>query len=70
MFESMPNVAIADESMEFNKAWRTLSALPTSSPKVWMDSYLAAFAISNGYTLVTFDKGFVQYPGLKFELLN
>ena len=30
----------------------------------WTDAYLAAFATAGGYRLVSFDAGFVRYPGL------
>ena len=70
MFESMPNVAIVGESVGFNRTWRTLSALPTASPKVWMDTYLAAFAISHDYTFLTLDSNFLVYPNLKLQLLS
>jgi predicted nucleic acid-binding protein len=29
------------------------------------DAYLAAFAIENDATFVTFDRGFAKFPGLK-----
>src|SRR5579862_2632235 len=34
------------------------------------DAYLAAFAISSNRTLVTFDRGFQQFPGLDVDLLD
>lgn len=66
----MPAVALVGESLEFDNLWRELSAFKTSSPKVWMDSYLAAFAIAHDYALVTFDSDFKQYAGLKLNLLS
>ena len=33
-------------------------------PRLWTDAYLAAFAISAGLRLVTFDKDFERFPGL------
>jgi len=39
------------------------------SPYLWTDAYLAAFAIAGGYTLVTFDRGFEQFEGLRVEVL-
>lgn len=70
LFESMPNVAFVEESGDIDKTWRTLSALPTSSPKVWMDTYLATFAISHDYTFLTLDSNFRAYPNLKLRLLS
>ena len=37
--------------------FRRFSALRTSSPKVWADAYLVAFAAVAGLKLVTFDRG-------------
>ena len=52
--------------------WRQLSEMRSSSPKVWMDAYLAAFAICGGIRLVTFDKDFrrIQTAGLDLLLLS
>ena len=36
-----------------------------ASPKLWMDAYLAAFAIAGGCQLVTTDQGFAQFPSLR-----
>lgn len=37
--------------------FRRLSALRSSSPKVWADAYLVAFATVAGLRLITFDRG-------------
>ena len=42
--------------------WAALSG--AASPKLWMDAYLAAFAIESGQQLVTTDTGFRQFKGL------
>lgn len=49
--------------------WERLCRPFKKSPKVVTDAYLAAFAISGGYTLVTLDKGFRQFSGLSFQIL-
>lgn len=36
----------------------------------WTDAYLAAFALAGGYRLVTFDQGFLRFPGLNLLLLK
>jgi predicted nucleic acid-binding protein len=43
-----------------------------ASPKLCMDAYLAAFAITANLSLVTFDAGFRQFEqaGLKRPLLS
>jgi toxin-antitoxin system PIN domain toxin len=67
-----PNVVRSEEAPGLTSRWRQLAALPTPSPKVWMDAYLAAFAITGLLTLVTLDKDFAVYKdaGLRFELLR
>jgi len=35
------------------------------SPRLWTDAYLAAFALAGGHHLVTFDQGFLHFPGLE-----
>ena len=52
--------------------WHRLAARDTASPKVWMDAYLAAFALGGGLRLVSLDhdfKGFEKH-GLDLVLLN
>jgi toxin-antitoxin system PIN domain toxin len=39
------------------------------SPKRWMDGYLAAYAMSGGMRLVTFDRAFMSYVGLDVVVL-
>ena len=40
------------------------------SPRLWTDAYLAAFACANDHTLITFDRGFTRFEGLKHEILG
>jgi toxin-antitoxin system PIN domain toxin len=39
-------------------------------PRLWTDAYLAAFAIAGGYRMVTFDRDFLRFEGLRVELLS
>ena len=52
--------------------WHRLASQDTPSPKVWMDAYLAAFAIAGGLRVVTLDHDFTSYEaqGLDLVLLN
>ncbi len=52
------------EPTRLEPIWKKLAVRRTSSPKLWMDAYLAAFAITSGAQLVTTDKAFTQFPGL------
>lgn len=49
--------------------WRQYSSRDTASTKLWMDAYLAAFAIAGSLTLVTFDSAFRQFAGLDLHLI-
>lgn len=52
--------------------WLELAAIPSASPKVWMDAYLAALAICAGLPFVTFDADFRRFEaaGLALHLLS
>ena len=49
-----------------------LASLPECAPKLWMDAYLAALAISHGLAFATLDGGFERYrpQGLDLRLLT
>lgn len=49
--------------------WRELSETHTPSPKIWMDAYLAAFAICGGMQFVTLDKDFKKFQAMGLDLL-
>jgi toxin-antitoxin system PIN domain toxin len=51
-------------------AWKRLAATSQASPKLWMDAYLAAFAITGGYQFVTTDNAFRQFGSLDLLLLS
>ena len=41
-----------------------------ASSKLWQDAYLAAFAITAGLQMVTFDRGFKQFAELRKTILE
>ena len=49
--------------------WRQLADGTTSSPKLWMDAYLAAFAITGGLRMVTLDRDFRNFESHGLDLL-
>jgi len=65
-----PRIGFADEPAGIEPQWRGFSQGSTFSPNVWNDAYLAAFAVTGGFELVTFDKGFARYPSLSHTLLS
>ncbi|MGL4399880.1 MAG: TA system VapC family ribonuclease toxin [Luteolibacter sp.] len=71
-WQSEPNVAFVDEAVGTRDLWLRLANRNTASPKLWMDAYLAAFAISGNLRFVTNDKAFRQFEphGLDLTLLH
>jgi len=65
------SIVVHDEPPGTVALWHRLAAGDTASPKVWMDAYFAAFAISGGLRLVTLDRDFKRYEthGLRLRLL-
>lgn len=49
--------------------WKSLAAGQAASPKLWMDAYLAAFALAGEHQLVTTDRAFKQFHGLDAIIL-
>jgi toxin-antitoxin system PIN domain toxin len=68
---ALPQVAYRAEPAGLEVLWHRFASIPSASPKVWMDAYLAAFAIAANMTMVTLDKDFLSYDseGLNLILL-
>jgi predicted nucleic acid-binding protein len=51
--------------------WLQLAERSGPAPNIWLDAYLAAFAICLGAEMVTFDRGFETYrqAGLSLRIL-
>jgi toxin-antitoxin system PIN domain toxin len=60
----------SEEPAGLEAQWRRFAVRETASPKIWMDTYLAAFALAGGYRMVTTDAAFKQFAGLDLELLG
>lgn len=65
-----PLIGFADEPVDLDPVWGKLAAVRSASPKLWMDAYLAAFAMAGGFTLVTTDRAFKQFKGLDVLVLG
>jgi uncharacterized protein len=50
--------------------WQKCASRPSPSPKAWMAAYLTAFARGHGIPLVTLDKDFKNFPGLRLRFLS
>jgi len=67
---SDPRISFAQEPLLLETAWRNYAQGRGFSPNVWSDAYLAAFALTGGYEVVTFDQGFAQFANLKVTILT
>jgi toxin-antitoxin system PIN domain toxin len=63
------NIRFAREPDGLEKAWRDLTPPAVTGPNFWTDAYLAAFARTTGFTLVTFDRGFSKYRDIPVKIL-
>lgn len=60
----------ADEPAGVEPLWKQFAVRGTASPKLWMDAYLAAFALAGRYRMVTTDAAFRQFRGLDLLVLG
>jgi hypothetical protein len=65
-----PGFTFAKEPPGLDAVWRVTFAPGADGPNAWTDAYLAAFAESTGFTLVTFDNGFSKFKGLPIKILQ
>ena len=63
-----PRVTYAAEPDGLEAEWRRLGNTLGHGPNFWTDAYLAAFAMSAGFTLITFDRQLARVKGLSIEL--
>jgi uncharacterized protein len=59
----------ADEPGGLDPLLKAFTERREFTPKLWTDAYLAAFAKASNWSVVTFDSGFRQFPGIDLELL-
>lgn len=66
---ALPQVCLREEPPGVEALWHRMACCDTASPKVWMDAYLAAFALAGGVRMVSLDRDFKHFEahGLKFE---
>jgi predicted nucleic acid-binding protein len=63
-------IVFANEPTGVVEVWKSLAIRDSNSPKLWMDAWLAAFALCAGYQMVTTDKAFSQFKGLNLHLVK
>lgn len=62
--------AQAQEPRHLETTWRLLTRDFPAGKCAETDTYLAAFALAGGHRMLTFDRGFRQFPGLDLALLG
>jgi uncharacterized protein len=65
-----PAVRFAPEPLGVEALWRKLTELPQPNSHFWTDAWLAAFALSTGYTLVTFDRRLSRFRKTPLRVLT
>lgn len=63
-------ITFLPEPAGFEPIWQRFGSRNTASTQLWMDSFLAAFAVAGKHELVSFDSGFRQFAGLTLQLLK
>lgn len=63
-------ITFREEPAGLEPLWKELAVRGTASPKLWMDAYLAAFALAGGFRMVTTDAAFAQFRGLDVLILG
>jgi uncharacterized protein len=69
-FLALPEIRTLDEPAGLDEALGEFSNMGRTSPNLWTDAYLAAFAKSAGFRLISFDKGFSRFKGLSSLILK
>lgn len=63
-------IAFQEEPAGLEPLWKKIAVRGTASPKLWMDAYLAAFALAGRFRMVTTDAAFTQFRGLDLLILG
>jgi toxin-antitoxin system PIN domain toxin len=69
-FLALPEVNCLGEPPGLDPQFEAFCNLGRTSPNLWTDAYLAAFAKCGGLRLVTFDDGFSRFRGLETLILD
>jgi toxin-antitoxin system PIN domain toxin len=62
--------AVVEEPAGLEMEWRRLTSRFAAGRCAETDAYLAAMAVSGGYRLVTFDRGFQRFSGVEVDILT
>lgn len=62
--------AVSDEPGDFETAWRQDTAARVAGPNAWTDAYIAAFAQTRGFRVVTFDQAMARHGKATVRVLR
>ena len=63
-------VGYTEEIPGLEGQWRKLTGQASFSAKIWNDAFLASLAICGDLEMVSFDRGFRRYDGLRLTVLG
>lgn len=69
-FLALPEVRFCVEPAGLEEQLAAFCVMGKTSPNLWTDAYLAAFARCAGFRLVTFDAGLAAFPKVDVLLLK
>ena len=69
-FLALPEVRLLTEPAGLDEGLGKSCNLGRTSPNLWADAYLAAFASRGGLRLVSFDQSFTRFAGLDLLVLE
>ena len=69
-YRNLPIIRLLPDAESLDTTFAALSVDPGLPHRLWTDAYLASFAISSGFRLVSFDLDFRRFSGLDLLLLK
>jgi toxin-antitoxin system PIN domain toxin len=69
-FLALAEVRFIEEPLGLDEQFGKFCHLGRTSPNLWTDAYLTSFAKCAGLRLVTFDRDFSRFAGLKLLILK
>ena len=69
-YMALPEILFIAEPIGLDESLCVFCNLGKTTPNLWTDAYLAAFAQKGALRLVTFDQGFSMFKGLDLLILK
>jgi uncharacterized protein len=65
-FRALPNIHFLEESLDLENSFHALTTQKALPHHLWTDAYLAAFAMTHGCRIVSFDSDFKRFVDLDY----